>query len=106
MKAKGKNNKPKVSRKLSEYKQRLAERTKAFEEEEAEARRRARRKKRRKNAPDEEPSGAASDQAAPGDSGAGNGGEGAAEQAPEVGGMDPEMAAMMGFGGFGGSKKS
>ena len=101
MKAAGKNNKPKVSRKLSEYKQRLAERTKAFEEEEAEARRRARRKKRRKNAPDAEPAGSGDKEKA-----ADKAGDAPADAEPEMGGMDPEMAAMMGFGGFGGSKKS
>lgn len=99
--------KPKAPRELSEYKKRLQERTAAMEEEERQ-RRRAKRRRKKGNSGDEAESGSgaapASDNGQGADAGAEAGAEAGADEG-DLGGMDPAMAAMMGFSGFGGSKK-
>ena len=95
--------KPKAPRELSEYKKRLQERTAAMEEEERQ-RRRAKRRRKKGNSGDEAESGSGAAPASDNGQGAEAGAEAGAEEG-DLGGMDPAMAAMMGFSGFGGSKK-
>lgn len=72
----------------------------AEEDEEEMRRQRAERKKAKKEAKKQEQEGAG------GGKGGGAGKGGAGSEFEDMLGMDPEMAAMMGFGGFGGSNKS